>query len=129
MAVENLTANPYAKGERDFSEFRPPQYVRIPFNAGKGVKSARVYVSAHGLYRLAINGVRPDDREFAPENTTYFKLLQYQTYDVTPWICAGKNVFALILADGWWAGRVGTTGDCCQYGDKLGLPVFLISDP
>ena len=55
------------------------------------------------------------------ENTTYFKRLQYQTYDVTGMIRPGENVFALILADGWWAGRIGTTGDCCQYGNRLGL--------
>ena len=80
-----------------------------------------MYVSAHGLYSLKINGVKGDDREFAPENTTYFKRLQYQTYDVTGMIRPGENVFALILADGWWAGRIGTTGDCCQYGNRLGL--------
>lgn len=121
MAVENIVANPYAKGERDFSEFRPPQYIRIPFSVREGLTAARVYVSAHGLYSLKINGVKGDDREFAPENTTYFKRLQYQTYDVTGMIRPGENVFALILADGWWAGRVGTTGDCCQYGNRLGL--------
>ena len=108
-------------GSRTFEEFRPAQYVRIPFNADKPVRRARVYATAHGLYKLFVNGVCPDDRWLAPENTAYAKILNYQTYDVTACLRAGENVLGVALADGWWAGRVGTTGDCCQYGDRVGL--------
>lgn len=114
-------ANPYCKVKRDFAEFRPSQYIRIPFEAGKPIKKARIYATAHGIYELEINGIKPDDRKFAPENTTYKKVLQYQTYDVTQHLMSGKNVIGVTVADGWWAGRVGTTGDCCQYGDKVGI--------
>ncbi|WRK51803.1 alpha-L-rhamnosidase N-terminal domain-containing protein [Coprobacillaceae bacterium CR2/5/TPMF4] len=78
-------------------------------------------MTAHGIYQFYVNGVRYDNREFAPENTSYHKLLQYQTYDITPLLQMGKNVFGIIIGDGWWCGRVGTTGDSCQYGNKLGL--------
>lgn len=108
-------------GERDFHEFRPVQYVRIPVQVNKAVKKARIYATAHGLYRLEINGIRPDDREFAPENTAYDKLMYYQTYDITALLQQGNNVVGVMLGDGWWTGRVGTTGDCCQYGDTIGL--------
>ncbi len=114
-------SNPYKKAERDFAEFRPPQMIRIPFELDKPVKKARIYATAHGIYELEVNGSRPDDRKFAPENTSYHKILQYQTYDVTPYLRSGKNVIGVTVADGWWAGRVGTTGDCCQYGDKVGI--------
>ena len=110
-----------ADGSRTFEEFRPAQYVRVPFTIGKAVKRARVYATAHGLYRLTVNGQRPDDRELAPENTAYHKLLYYQTYDVTALLRSGENALGVVLADGWWAGRVGTTGDCCQYGDTTAL--------
>lgn len=110
-----------AQGNRTFEEFRPAQYVRVPFQIGKPVKRARVYATAHGLYRLTVNGSRPDDRELAPENTAYHKLLQYQTYDVTALLQEVDNALGVVLADGWWAGRVGTTGDCCQYGDTTAL--------
>lgn len=93
----------------------------IPFEVKKQIQKARVYVTAHGVYRLYVNGIRPDDREFAPENTSYYHILQYQTYDVTDFLKEGKNVFGIILGDGWWAGRVGVSGDSFQYGDKLGL--------
>ncbi|WP_322203939.1 family 78 glycoside hydrolase catalytic domain [Acutalibacter intestini] len=110
-----------ADGSRTFEEFRPAQYVRVPFTIGKAVKRARVYATAHGLYRLTVNGQRPDHRELAPENTAYHKLLYYQTYDMTALLQSGENALGVVLADGWWAGRVGTTGDCCQHGDTTAL--------
>lgn len=121
MDVTAVSSNPYAKMKRDFSEFRPAQYIRIPFRAAKPVKRARIYATAHGIYRLEVNGVRPDDREFAPEITSYHKILQVQTYDITLLLRSGENVIGVILADGWWAGRVGTTGDSCQFGNTIGL--------
>ncbi|MBP3900655.1 MAG: family 78 glycoside hydrolase catalytic domain, partial [Blautia sp.] len=110
-----------AEGNRTFEEFRPAQFVRIPFAAEKPVRRARVYATAHGLYRLSINDVCPEERWLAPENTAYNKLLNYQTYDITDLMHEGTNTIEVILADGWWVGRVGTTGDCCQYGDKTAL--------
>lgn len=117
----SLTENPYASTERDYSEFRPSQYIRIPFSINKKIKKSRIYATAHGVYRLEVNGQRPDDRELAPEFTSYDRMLQYQTYDVTNMLQADENVIGVILADGWWAGRVGTSGDSCQYGNKVGL--------
>ena len=116
-----IAGSAYVDGKRDFHEFMPAQYIRIPFQVKNGVKRARVYATAHGLYRLTVNGVRPDDREFAPENTAYHKLMYYQTYDITRLLKTEENVIGVILADGWWAGRVGTTGDCCQYGNTTAL--------
>ena len=121
MDCNSVGVNQFAGKERDFAEFQPVQYVRIPFAAEKPVKKARIYASAHGIYKLEVNGKRPDMREFAPENTAYHKILQYQTYDVTEFVCQGKNTIGVILADGWWSGRVGVSGDSCQYGDKKEL--------
>ncbi len=110
-----------ADGNRTFEEFRPARFIRVPFEAGRPVRRARVYATAHGIYRLTVNGRCPDDRWLAPENTAYNKLLCYQTYDVTALVRPGENVLEITLADGWWVGRVGTTGDCCQYGDRTAL--------
>jgi len=108
---------------RDFSEFRPCQYVRIPIELAGKIKKARTYISVHGIYRIYVNGKRVDDREFAPDITSYQGMLQYQTYDITSLLNEGKNVVGIILADGWWIGRVGLTGDSCQFGQTLGLIV------
>lgn len=108
---------------RDFFEFRPCQYVRIPVEIKKNIRKARTYISVHGIYRIYVNGKRVDDREFAPGITSYQGLLQYQTYDITQFLNDGKNIVGVILADGWWIGRVGLTGDSCQFGQTLGLIV------
>ena len=110
MDRESVASNTNLDRERDFAEFRPSKYIRIPFESKKAIKKARVYMTAHGIYQFYVNGVRYDNREFAPENTSYHKLLQYQTYDITPLLQMGKNVFGIIIGDGWWCGRVGTTG-------------------
>ena len=110
-----------SEDNRDFSEFRPCQYIRIPMILKKEIKTARVYISCHGVYRIYVNGKRVDDREFAPDITSYQGLLQYQTYDIADFLNTGENVIGIILADGWWVGRVGLTGDTCQFGQTLGL--------
>ena len=84
MDRESVASNTNLDRERDFAEFRPSKYIRIPFESKKAIKKARVYMTAHGIYQFYVNGVRYDNREFAPENTSYHKLLQYQTYDITP---------------------------------------------
>lgn len=119
--ANSTTVNPFAGKKRDYQEFRPAQYIRIPVQIKKKIKKARIYATAHGVYRLMVNGTQPDNREFAPEFTAYHKQLLYQTYDVTELMQEGKNVIGIILGDGWWAGRIGVTGDSCQYGDTLGL--------
>ncbi|RCX13884.1 alpha-L-rhamnosidase [Anaerobacterium chartisolvens] len=121
LTMESVLENSNSKKERDFSEFQPAQYIRIPLKAKKGLKKARAYVTAHGVYRLEVNGVRPDDREFAPENTSYAGILQYQTYNITSLLKGEENIAGIILGDGWWTGRVGMTGDSCQYGETIGL--------
>ncbi len=105
----------------DSIDMKPCQYIRKNFKAEKEVKSARVYATAHGLYKLFLDGERVSDIEFAPDNTVYSEYLQYQTYDITDKLAVGEHTIGAILADGWYAGRVGLTGDSCQYGNMLGL--------
>ncbi|WP_232311212.1 alpha-L-rhamnosidase [Robertmurraya korlensis] len=107
--------------EERAKNLRPPQLLRRPFTAEKRVKKARVYVTSHGIYQLELNGRRVGDIEFAPDFTAYDVHLQYQTYDVTPYIHNGDNVLGVIVADGWYTGRIQLTGHSCQYGNKLGL--------
>ena len=66
------------------------------------IQKARLYATCYGTYRLLVNGVRPDDREFAPEYTTYKKRLCYQTYDVTDLMSEGENQLQMLVGDGWY---------------------------
>ena len=50
-----------------------------------------------------------------PDLMSYEKILMYQTYDVTERLREGKNVIGVELADGWWSGRTGMSGDSCQF--------------
>lgn len=80
----------------------PAEYFRKEFRVQPGVKRARVYATCHGAYQLSMNGIRPDDREFAPEFTVYSKYLCYQTYDVTPLLQEGDNAIGMLVGDGWY---------------------------
>lgn len=103
----------------DYTRINPCKFLRKEFTIEKSVKRARVYATAHGLYRLEINGHCLNPDELAPGNSTYEKMLPYQTYDVSGFLRDGINGIGIVLADGWYAGHIGCTGDSCQYGDML----------
>ncbi len=114
-------ANRAEEQPRDYKEFQPVQLVRSSIEIEKEVRCAFVHVSAHGLYHLELNGEAVGNDLFAPECTPYDKLIFYQSYDVTRRLKAGKNIFGVALADGWWIGRLGLGSWNCQYGDKKDL--------
>ena len=99
----------------------PCQMLRKEFDICRPVKKARIYATAHGIYRLLINNKQAGDYEFAPEATNYADMLQVQTYDVTGLLRQGRNALGVVLANGWWAGRIGYYGESCQYGNRLAL--------
>lgn len=71
----------------------------------KDVASARLYVSAEGLYELDLNGQAVTDAWFNPGDEEYRVRMPYQTYDVTNLLQAGENVLGAQLAEGWWTGQ------------------------
>jgi alpha-L-rhamnosidase len=98
----------------------PAPYLRKTFLLGQAIQSAQLAVTARGLYECEINGQKVGDAVFAPGWTDYRKTLQYQTYDVTTFLCEGENAWGAILGDGWYCGRVGWLGRQF-YGDRPGL--------
>lgn len=99
----------------------PSQMLRKEFTVRGKVLRARAYATAHGIYRLMFNGKRAGEYELAPEVTPYHTMLQVQTYDITELLREGENAVGAVLANGWWAGRIGHYGESCQYGDTLAL--------
>ncbi|MCL4864166.1 MAG: family 78 glycoside hydrolase catalytic domain, partial [Caldilineaceae bacterium] len=85
----------------------PAPYLRKPFSVAGKVQSARLYVTALGLYECSINGHPVGDDLFNPGWTDYHKRAQYKVYDVTSLLQEGENVIGAILGDGWAAGHVG----------------------
>lgn len=84
-----------------------------------GIARATLRSCARGIYEAALNGERVSEDLYAPGYTSYAKLLEYQTYDVTGLVREGENVWCAVLADGWWAGRISTPGGSAQFGRRL----------
>lgn len=117
--MQLLVPNPEFWGGE--ARLKPVKRLRRSVQIEKRVKCARIYASAHGAYNLYLNGRKLSLRRLAPENSAYGKILYYQTYDVTRELVQGENVIGALLADGWWIGRLGMSGDSCNYGNRLGL--------
>ena len=68
--------------------YRVNKKLRYPVDCFKkdftaiGVRKARLYVTACGLYEVKINGKKAGEQIFAPGSTDYRRRIQYQTYDV-----------------------------------------------
>jgi alpha-L-rhamnosidase len=106
--------------EKDNLVSRPSQYFRKEFSLVKKIKSARVYVTALGLYELRLNGKKVGNDLFTPGWTSYKTRIQYQTYDVTSML-GSKNAMGAVLADGWYRGNIGFQGQRSYYGNKSAL--------
>lgn len=87
----------------------------------KDVLSARLYISACGLYTAKINGKKAGDAVLTPGSTDYRKRVQYQTYDVTSLLAPGGNKIECELADGWYRGSSGSKGRLFTYGKQTKL--------
>jgi alpha-L-rhamnosidase len=108
------------ENEKEMEGSKPSHFLRKEFVASKSVKSARIYVSALGLYELYLNGEKVGDELFTPGWTSYKNRIQYQTYDVTSMLQA-NNALGAILGDGWYRGNIGFRNQRNYYGDKLAL--------
>jgi alpha-L-rhamnosidase len=90
---------------------QPAALLRKHFEVSKAVKSARLYATALGSYRMFVNNQRVGQDLLTPDFTDYTKRVLYQTYDVTPLVAKGSNAIGAILGDGWfgsamtWAGQ------------------------
>jgi len=91
-------------GEADLTK-EPVGCLRRSFSVTKKVASARVYVTARGVFELQLNGHRIGDDHFANGFTEYNKRLDTLAYDITPQLRPGANTLEGLLGTGWYAGR------------------------
>lgn len=99
----------------------PVDCFKRDFQLNKDIKSARLYITACGIYEATLNGDRVGNFILAPGHTDYRKRIQYQTYDVTNQLTKGDNILAVELADGWYRGSCGAWGLTNQYGRQTKL--------
>lgn len=103
----------------------PVDCFRKTFELERAVRSARLYITACGLYEARLGGEKVGSFCLAPGYTDYRKRVQYQTYDVTEQLRVGENELTVQLADGWYRGSCGAWGIKNQYGTQTKLLVQL----
>ncbi|MFD7770058.1 family 78 glycoside hydrolase catalytic domain [Streptomyces sp. NPDC059787] len=96
--------------EEDPEAQRRPARVRKDFRLDRLPVRARLYVTAHGLYEVELNGRRVGDEALAPGWTVYPHRLRYRTHDVTEHLVEGANTIGAWLGDGWYRGKYGFDG-------------------
>lgn len=84
-----------------------PQYLRNEFNADTEIQTARLYITARGIFQAFINGEKIGRDVLPPGWTPYRKRVETLTYDVKNALQTGDNAIGIILAEGWYAGRIG----------------------
>ena len=99
------TAKDSIKGVRKFLMHKP-QYLRKGFTLPNHVKSARLYITAKGIFDVHLNGKNVSDDVMPPGWTPYNHRIETLTYNVTDFLEIGKNVIAVELATGWHSGRI-----------------------
>lgn len=108
--------------EEDTSKSNPAPYLRREFDLREGIQSARLYITALGVYEAQLNGKVIGDQVLAPGWTAYDQRLRYQTFDVTDLLKPGRNAIGAMLGDGWYRGRLGFGGGRRNiYGENLAL--------
>jgi alpha-L-rhamnosidase len=105
----------------DPAGFNPCPYLRTTFVLDEPIVSARLYVTAHGLYEAWLNGQRVGDACLTPGYTSYHHRLHYQIYDVADLLLPGENAIGVILGDDWYRGSIDVGPRRNVYGQTLGL--------
>ncbi len=108
---------------------RPAPCLRKGFRLGAAPRSARLYVTARGLFEAHLNGERVGRDRLTPGWTDYRHRLEYLTYDVTARLVAGDNVLGAMLSDGWHSGSLGWVRERDNYGRAAFLAVLRIEEP
>ncbi len=98
-----------------------PLMMRKEFSLNKKIASARLYVTAHGLYQVQINDHRVTDAVLTPGWTSYNKRLQYQVFDISSLVRQGNNTIGALVGEGWYNGRLAWGVNRNHYGKVNGL--------
>jgi alpha-L-rhamnosidase len=104
QSIENIRASDSRSVEKSVNPLKSPL-------------TARLYITALGLYEASINGQRVGADLFNPGWTDYDQRIHYQAYHVTSLLKPSANAIGVILGDGWYCGHVAWLGRQ-RYGDR-----------
>ncbi len=88
-------------------ELEPVRLLRAEFTLPRRVVSARLAITARGIYRVYLDGNRVGEDELAPGWFDYAVRIPVREHDVTALLEPGRHAIAVELADGWYAGYLG----------------------
>jgi alpha-L-rhamnosidase len=109
-------------GEEPEDGAKTPLYFQKRFELASTIGSARLYITALGLYEIEINGKRVGDHVLAPGWHSYEFRHAFQTHDISTLLQPGDNEVTATVGEGWWAGRLGFQGGKRNiWGSRLGL--------
>lgn len=107
----------------DPNKSHSPTLFRRSFFVSQNLSRARLYITAHGIYEVEINGIKASDHVLAPGWTVYNREVTYQTLDVSELLRPdSENVVGVHVAEGWYCGRIGFEGGRHNiWGSRLGV--------
>ncbi|KAH9904912.1 extracellular glycosyl hydrolase family 78 protein [Xylariomycetidae sp. FL2044] len=115
-----------ADRETEFNATHRPILLRNDFTLDSPISSARLYITAYGMYEAYFNGARVGTNVLAPGWQSYHYRHVYDTYDVTGLLLQGKNAIGIHVGEGWYSGRIGFETERNLYGDTLAAMALLV---
>src|SRR5436189_13162 len=91
------TSQPRLSWDEDTSRPQPSPMLRREFSVKIGLRKARLYITALGVYDAEINGTPVGDHVLDPGWTSYTHRLVYHTYDVKSLLREGQNAIGAVL--------------------------------
>jgi alpha-L-rhamnosidase len=85
------------------------------------IATARLYITARGIYEFYINGKIVGNDNYNPGFTDYNRTHMYQIYDVTDMLKSGDNAAGAMLGEGWWSGLLSFGTIWNHFGDRQSL--------
>lgn len=99
-----ITLTNGAFGYADPSHYGSVTMLRSTFTPKSEIASAKLYVTAMGVYEFYINGERVGDDWFNPGMSQYREVLPYHAYDITNHLDNKTNALGAIVAPGFFTG-------------------------
>ena len=99
---------------------KPASYLRRSFTV-EATHNAKLYITAHGIYNVWLNGDEVKGFLLAPGASQYNKRLPVQEYNVVKHLKKGRNEILVSLGDGWYRGSMGNDMTLNNFGTDIAL--------